>query len=110
MGVWFDDDGRERQAIGRRTATATELVTFADTGYWLGHRYVPSDNERAAQRAATVRAAVDHLSTIIGLAVGASTTDGIVTRTRGNRWTVNGIGRSTPATAAIAYRQALPAS
>ena len=59
-----DAKGRKRQLLGRRMADRVELVTFADTGYWLGHRFVPDgataakrDVERTAQAATNVVAA-----------------------------------------------------
>jgi hypothetical protein len=46
-----DERGRKhRQVLGRRLADRTELVTFADKGYFLGHTFVVTDTALQAKR------------------------------------------------------------
>jgi hypothetical protein len=120
-----DAKGRKRQLLGRRYADRTELVTFADSGYWLGHRFVADGatlaaraEQKTAQAAANVVAAsriqttprLDalHVVTVSPLraaldAIGAMQTGdriGDVTCDAPGRYSRNGVKCATPAVAA----------
>lgn len=129
LGVTLDARGRKRQLLGRRTATATELVTFADDGWFVGHAFMPSDAVRKARaearRAAALASAEAKVATVAATTIAPAdapadnrttvskaldlaqqmpigATLGDVTRVTQGRWQRNGIDIRNPAQAARA--------
>lgn len=96
----------DRQVLGRRTATTTELVTFADSGYWLGHRFIapeikppapapdPTGNTRGKQIAETIAAL---LAMQVGDRIGEP---GNVAERTAQGWRIGNRELRTPASAA----------